>query len=38
MRRLSSLFRFTMSIESEIVWLRVLVQFAREQLIWMGTR
>lgn len=25
-----------MSIESEIVWMRVLVQFAREQLIWMG--
>ena len=31
-----SLFRVAMSIESEIVWMRVLVQFAREQLIWMG--
>lgn len=31
-------FEVCMSVESEIIWMRVLVQFAREHLTILGTR
>jgi hypothetical protein len=37
MRR-GGFFEVCMSVESEIIWMRVLVRFAREHLTIMGTR